>query len=213
MPGIKNIQADRNARSFSTTSSEWMLNPRLFRLINVIFKTTPNVDLFASRINKQIQVYYSYTPDPYAIAVDAFSENWKNYNFYAFPPYRFLVHTLQKIQYEQSTGTIIIPNWTTQIFFPIAMKLLIDFPILIKPKKRNLILPQNSNAVHPLHRKMGLLACRISGDPLKTKKFQKMLKHSSHIHGENQHRNNTMYTFKNVNRTVINGISIPFRLL
>ena len=116
------------------------------------------------------------------MGTDAFSVNWNNYNFYAFPPFRFIIHALQKIQCEQSTGIIIIPNWKTQIFFPIAMKLLIDLPILIKPRKKNLILPKNSKAIHPLHRKMGLLACRDIGRPCESKqiseKAQTLISHS-----------------------------------
>ena len=47
-----------------------------------------NLDLFARRINKQLDNYVSWNPDPEYKFVDAFSINWKAYNFYVFPPYR-----------------------------------------------------------------------------------------------------------------------------
>ena len=44
----------------------------------------PDIDLFASRINKQYEKYVSYRPDPDAIAINAFSLDWANSKFYAF---------------------------------------------------------------------------------------------------------------------------------
>jgi hypothetical protein len=51
---------------------------------------TPNIDLFASRLNFQIEPYISYQPDPYAIAVNVFSLSWAGYTFYAFPPFSII---------------------------------------------------------------------------------------------------------------------------
>ena len=39
--------------------------------------SVPDIDLFASRVNCQIDKYISWVPDPYAKAVDAFSCDWK----------------------------------------------------------------------------------------------------------------------------------------
>ena len=45
-----------------------------------------DIDLFASRINKQYKKCASYRPDPDAIAINAFSLDWANFEFYTFPP-------------------------------------------------------------------------------------------------------------------------------
>lgn len=46
-----------------------MLNPEIFEEIDKIYGTC-DIDLFASRDNKQISTYVSYSPDKHATAVD-----------------------------------------------------------------------------------------------------------------------------------------------
>ena len=58
---------------------------------------TPNIDLFASRINHQMKPFVSYRPDPDAINVDAFCHDWSDYLFYAFPTFAVIPQVLQKI--------------------------------------------------------------------------------------------------------------------
>ena len=57
-------------------------------------KTT--IDLFASRLNAQIPRYVSWRPEPQCVAVDAFSIQWGNEVFYAFPPFALIPRVLQK---------------------------------------------------------------------------------------------------------------------
>ena len=45
-----------------------------------------NIDLFASRINIQLPRFAAYRPDPEAETINAFSIQWTNLKFYAFPP-------------------------------------------------------------------------------------------------------------------------------
>ena len=46
-----------------------------------------NLGLLARRINKQLDNYVSWNPDPECKFGDAFSINWKAYNFYVVSPY------------------------------------------------------------------------------------------------------------------------------
>ena len=55
-----------------------MLSTRLFQEI-VVTWGTPTIDVFASRLNKQVAFYASWKPDPEA-TWDAFSISW-NYHF------------------------------------------------------------------------------------------------------------------------------------
>ena len=55
------------------------------------------IDLFASRLNRQVETFVSWKPEPEAWAVDAFSLNWKDIVFYAFPPFSVLGQVLTKI--------------------------------------------------------------------------------------------------------------------
>ena len=71
LPGSQNTQADRASRIFND-QTEWKLNPTVFqRIIDRL--VMPEVDLFASRLNCQIDKYVAWQPDPGALAVDAFS--------------------------------------------------------------------------------------------------------------------------------------------
>ena len=53
----------------------WQLEHRVVQIIivNIEVYDTPCRDLFASRLNKQLDRYVSWHPDPDAKAVDAFS--------------------------------------------------------------------------------------------------------------------------------------------
>ena len=47
----------------------------------------PDVDVFASGLNRQLDSYVSWRPDLMAITVDAFSMDWTDVSLYAFPPF------------------------------------------------------------------------------------------------------------------------------
>ncbi len=74
----------------------------------------PEIDLFASRINKQVEKFVSYQPDPDALAVNAFSLDWNKIKFYAFPPFSCVGKMLNKIYTDKAHGIIIVPNWPSQ---------------------------------------------------------------------------------------------------
>jgi len=62
-----------------------MLSTHLFQEI-VATWGEPTIDLFASRLNKQVACYASWKPYPEASYVDAFSISWNDHLFYVFPP-------------------------------------------------------------------------------------------------------------------------------
>jgi len=56
----------------------------------------PDGDLFANRLNNQLEVYCSWLPDPYAKCVDAFSVKWSQCTCaYLFPPFSLLGSCVQ----------------------------------------------------------------------------------------------------------------------
>ena len=103
----------------------------------------PNIDLFASRLNHQLQPYVSWHPDPRAVAVDAFHLSWKPYMPYMFPPFSLISRVLQKIQRERIQGIIIVLKWPTQTWWPVLMRMLIDNPVLLPNRKKLLFLPSS----------------------------------------------------------------------
>ena len=86
----------------------WMPKKCIFQKTLSPLQFTPEADLFASRLNKQIDKYVSLKPDPEAFEVDAFSMSWTHLKFYAFPPLSCLSQCLQKINLQKATGIIVV---------------------------------------------------------------------------------------------------------
>ena len=86
--GELNTSADNKSRNFSD-KHEWSLSKAYFL---EIFSTFPelNIDLFPSGLDNQLDTYCSWKPDPGCTYVDAFSINWNNFNFFAFPPFSLI---------------------------------------------------------------------------------------------------------------------------
>lgn len=93
IPAKLNTSADNKSRNFSD-KHEWSLSKAYFL---EIFSTFPElkIDLFASWLNNQLDTYCSWKPDPGCTYVDAFSTNWSNFNFFAFPPFRLIPKCVQ----------------------------------------------------------------------------------------------------------------------
>ena len=105
--------ADKLSRDFNVTV-EWQLHPTIFERISTVF-SPPNIDLFAGRINRELDPYVSWKPDPNALFIDAFTINWGQFtNSYAFPPFCLISRCLQKVVQENASMIIVVPIWTTQ---------------------------------------------------------------------------------------------------
>ena len=162
IPGKLNTRADLESRENRSTH-EWKLDP--VELHNALHDlgVTPDIDLFASRINNQFATYVSYRPDPGAFAIDALSMSWTKLDFYAFPPFSVIPHVLKKIQEDRASGILVMPNWPTQAWYPKAMKLLTRPPVSLKPHRKLLSLPHQPLKTHQLWKKLNLLVCHLSG--------------------------------------------------
>ena len=136
-----------------------------------VMKVKLDIDLFASRLNFKAHQYVSWRPDPGAQFINAFLMNWKPYNFYAFPPFSLLATCLQKREQDQSTGILIVPMWTTQPWFTLLLDLLTDNPLAL-PQTDSLLFLAHSNAIHPLNRRLQLMACKVLGCPSRRETFQ-----------------------------------------
>ncbi|KAK3889264.1 hypothetical protein Pcinc_006829 [Petrolisthes cinctipes] len=70
---------------------------------------TPDIDLFASRLNKQIKRICSWKPDPEAEHFDAFTINWAQFELiYMFPPFSLISRCLQKMRAEEAMGWLVV---------------------------------------------------------------------------------------------------------
>ena len=207
VPGSDNTVADFQSQHFED-NTEWCLSPVLFRKLTQQF-FIPRVDLFASRLNHQVDTFVSWKPEPQAWAVDAFSLHWKDIMFYAFPPFSVLGRVLSKIKMEQASGILVLPLWPTQPWFPVMMDLLVDHPRLVEPNPTNLLLQGNPLLLHPLHTKLSLLVTLLSGRPLETLAYRKALPTSSPMPGERVPRGNMTPLYDDGEHIVDNGKLIP----
>ena len=207
LPGKLNYLADCESRK-QDNNTEWTLEEKTYKMIINLF-TVPTIDLFASYLNHKVDRYVSWLPDPKAVATNTFHNNFSNEIFYAFPPFSILTKFLQKVEMEKMEGILIAPEWSTQPFFPMIHRLLIQIPVRMRWKK-DLLSHPNKNLIHPLGKKIKLTAFHLSTNYIKRKAFQKELWKLSCKGGESQLLNNIKFTLINGKIIVNNSVSIPF---
>ena len=208
IPGIKNVEADRESRVFSD-NKEWMIRSDIFQQITDIWGE-PSIDLFASRLNHQVPCYVSWKPDPGAAFIDAFSVTWDKHLFYAFPPFSLIARCLQKIQTDCAEGLMIVPMWPTQSWYPKLLRMLVAAPRVLPQQRTALQMPGMPQEVHPLFRKMVLIACRLSGSPMRHKEFLKRQPPSSYSPGGKELQSSIPLTSKDGLHIVIKNRLIQF---
>ena len=206
VPGKDNIQADRASRHFDD-NTEWMLHQDIFLSIEQLWGK-PEIDLFASRLNKQHPCYVSWKPVPGASFTDAFTISWSDYYFYAFPPFSIILRCLQKIEQEEAEGILVVPNWPTQPWYSKLMQMIIDHPRLLPVQKSILSRPSKAGSCHPLWQRLHLMACKLSGQPCKTRAFLKRQQTSFLNHGDQEHANNINHISHSGYNIVIKGVLI-----
>ena len=116
VPGSLNVIADGFSRRNQIQSTEWSLSPQIFKQISKLWES-PQVDLFATSLNKKLPTYVSLIPDPQAWEVDALNIPWENMVAYAFPPTTLLPKVVQKLQSQTCRIILIAPGWPTKPWF------------------------------------------------------------------------------------------------
>ena len=122
---------------------------------------TPNIDLFATRENRQLAVFCSPRPTEGAWCTDALSANWKGMYAYAFPPQILLHRVLRKVQQEPCTLILVAPLSPTLSWFPVRLELVIDYPRLL-PRIPKLLTQEKGRLIHPDPSSLKLAAWKIS---------------------------------------------------
>ncbi len=158
VPGKKNVLADKESRTHNH-DIEWSLKKKWFDWIVKQFGK-PDVDLFASRINKQVEKYAAWRPDPHAMCIDAFSMSWANIYGYIFPPFSVMNRVIRKIEEDGARVILLYPEWQTQAWLPRLQRLIVGSPMVLPWD--SLILPQSPGETHPLRAKLNLRAAIVS---------------------------------------------------
>ena len=148
LPGKLNTSADLESRNINE-DCEWKLCESVFKTICDTLSFTSNIDLFASRLNYQLEPFVSFQPDPQSFAINAFSLiDWAKWDFYAFPPFSVISLVLQKVITDKATGILIVPDWPTQVWYPTLFKLNRKPPVLLSRKKQFLYLPSHPSRIN-----------------------------------------------------------------
>ena len=110
IPGVENVLADLRSRKFRD-HLEWRLNTTIFDILCNEWGT-PEVDMFVSRLNTQIEKYVTEN-----WRTNAFSFKWSNMFVYCFPPFSLIPRVLRKIQEEG-----VAPHWPAQPWHPLLQE-------------------------------------------------------------------------------------------
>ena len=205
-----NKVADKESRKVHD-SFVWTLKEHVFEKVIKLFGKVI-VDLFVSLVNHKVERYSLYTVDTDSCGVDCFTKNWAKEIIYAFPPFAIIYRMLKTIEKDEATGAIIVPQFTTQPWLARLLRILIEDPHLL-PKTNMSLHFRYSRKEPPTMSNVTLMACRVSGNPILQKEYQKKLYQSSCNPGEQVRKSNIRHTFLDGFSFVLNGKQIPCNLL
>ncbi|XP_031344364.1 uncharacterized protein LOC116171583 isoform X1 [Photinus pyralis] len=164
----ENFFADKASRQ-EHQETEWSLENSAFQKVLKRFGV-PDIDLFASRLNRKCKTFVSWKRDPEAFRVDAFTLNWSVFSFYAFPPFTLMLRTLQKIIKDHAEGVVVAPYWVSQPWYPVFLSLLTEEPLILEPSDRLLSF---SGIPHPMAKHLSLVVGKLSGKLFNSKTYRK----------------------------------------
>ena len=162
IPGKEYVTADYESR-YSNLDTEWMLNPKYLSQVLEGIPFTPVIDLFASRINKQFDQYVSYRPYPFASYIDAFTISWTETKFYCFPPFSCILRVVRNIIRNKANGVLVVPQWPTRSWYTTLLAILEQPPVVLPPAQNVLLMPSKLEQRNPLHKKLRIAICLVSG--------------------------------------------------
>jgi hypothetical protein len=120
---------------FFNDTNEWMLKKDIFvRICSQFFN--PDIDIFVSRLNHQIDNYASWSYDPEASSMDAFTISWKELHPYLFPPFTIIPRILSKIKTDTVDKAIISAFMAFTVMVPFINLIDCIFPCQITRTQR-----------------------------------------------------------------------------
>lgn len=189
-----------------------MLKRDIFRRLCKQF-FVPNIDLFASRLNNQLDEFVSWFPEPGALHCNAFTMEWKDYSPYIFPPFSLVGKVINKIVQEKVERAILIfPFWKSQSWFPLLLDNICSLPVRLPRHKDLLVLPHDGTC-HPLGRSMRIIAVVLSGRRSVVEDFRQQLQISSSAHGDLAQGSSTVVHGTSGLFGIVSGLGIHFNRL
>lgn len=132
--GSSNILADHLSRLTSLPSKhEWSIRPQVFRRLDNLWGPH-TLDRFASAQNTQLPRYNSRMYDGQCTAIDAFTQDWATETNWLVPPIRLIAKTLLHLRACRASGTIIVPHWPRQTWWPLLQEIATAPPIWLSQR-------------------------------------------------------------------------------
>ena len=128
IPGTTNKRADWLSRN--PDPKNYRVHPEIFQAACRHFGFTPDVDLFASRQNRQCQRYASWRADLKSLG-NAFALNWGKYQAWLNPPWELIPQVLQKIKEDRARALVCFPVWRAAQWWPQFQQLMTQQPVVL----------------------------------------------------------------------------------
>jgi hypothetical protein len=110
VPGRLNTRADKLSRAEQLLPGEWSLNTRICSRLWKLWGR-PMVDIFATRDNHRLPLFFSPMKDELSIGTDGLSQSWDNMLLYGYPPTSLIACVLKKVEESVDTELILVaPN-------------------------------------------------------------------------------------------------------
>ena len=138
VPGRLNTRADCLNRANQLLPGEWALNPHVCQQLWKVWGR-PMVDLFATRDNHKLPLFYSPMQDDLSVGTDALSQRWDGMLLFAYPPASLISSIIRKLEESVDVRLVLVAlNWPSQAWFPYLLDLLVDAPRVL-PLSRTLL--------------------------------------------------------------------------
>ena len=129
------------------------LNGRYFRtnsqkFIKVLGEL--QIDLFAARLNFEVEPFCSWKPDPVATYIDSFSIELNEFYSYAFSTICFNSCSFCRKFRWKGQRLMVVPKWLSKPWFSQVTTLIISQIVLISVTHDVLFLPSGLNKVHSM---------------------------------------------------------------
>jgi hypothetical protein len=207
IPGKENEVADELSRR-AAPPHDWWIDPWILKKIAMMWGER-KIDLFASAKTAQLKRYYSWSWDEAAAGKDAFAQTWPRRGAYAFPPVGTVGRLLAEIDRREIEEIVVVtPWWTGQPWFPRALQMAVEMPMVVEPRPGLINGIQHSEKLtNPVN--WTWIVWRLSGKKWRSKGFQQVLRGLSKEPKKIQQKGRRMQDGSCLSVGAVNGISIP----
>jgi hypothetical protein len=129
IPGTTNKRADWLSRN--PDPKNYRLNQDLFQAACRHFHIRPEVDLFASRHNRQCQKYGSWRADIKSLG-NAFQLHWGKFIAWVNPPWELIPQVLKKIKEDRARALVCLPHWRAAPWWRTLLEIQTATPVTLR---------------------------------------------------------------------------------